>query len=132
VQGNRRLAGRTVTNDEFALATADGNHGVNGLNARLHRGVHALAKGHTRGDALHGANAIRLDRAFPVDGPAQAVDHATDEFVAHGNFDDAPGRPNLRTFLDFEVVAEHSGTDRLLFEVEGDAHTAVRELQEFR
>ena len=40
VEGDGRLARLAVADDQLALPTTDGNHGVDGLDARLDRRVH--------------------------------------------------------------------------------------------
>lgn len=45
IDGDGRLAGATVTDDEFTLATADRNHGVDSLEACLERYLDRLAVG---------------------------------------------------------------------------------------
>ena len=92
----------------------------------------ALAEGHAGGDALDRAGPRGGDRALAVDRVAERVDDAADERVADGHLDDAAGRADLVAFLDVDVVAEDDGADGLLFEVQGDAHLAVGELQQLR
>src|SRR5690606_37783017 len=79
------LTGLAVTDDELALATTDGDHRVDGLDAGLHRLVHALA--------LHDAGRLQLelattlggDLAESVDRVAQRVDDAAQVAVADGD-----------------------------------------------
>ena len=52
VDGDRRLAGLAVTDDQLALAAADRDHRVDGLDAGHDRLVDVLALGHARRDAL--------------------------------------------------------------------------------
>jgi hypothetical protein len=54
VDGDGRLAGLPVADDQLALAAPDGDHRVDGLDAGLHRRVHVLALDHAGGDALDG------------------------------------------------------------------------------
>ena len=55
VDGDGALAGLAVADDQLALAAADRDHRVNGLDAGLHRRVHVLAVDHAGRDALHRA-----------------------------------------------------------------------------
>ena len=55
VDDERRLAGLAVADDELALAAADGDHGVDGLDAGLQRLLDGLA--------LDDARGLELDRA---------------------------------------------------------------------
>ena len=55
VDGQGRLAGLPVADDQLALSTANGDHRVDGLDAGLYRRVHALAGHHVGRDPLDGA-----------------------------------------------------------------------------
>ncbi len=55
IDGNGRLAGLAVADDELALAAADGDHGVDGQDARLQRFAHRRAVDNARGLELDGA-----------------------------------------------------------------------------
>ena len=52
IDGDGRLAGGAVTDDQLALAATDGNHGVHRLDAGLHRLVDGLAGHDVRRDPL--------------------------------------------------------------------------------
>src|SRR5439155_4138502 len=68
VDGDGRLARLAVTDDELALAAADGRHGVNGLDAGLEGLVHRLAGDDARRLHLEAPFALGVDRALAVDG----------------------------------------------------------------
>ena len=89
VEGQRGLAGLAVADDQLALAAADVDHAVDGLDARLQRLAHGLAVDDAGGDALDGAEVLGGDGALAVDGLAERVDHAADHVVAHGDGHDA-------------------------------------------
>ena len=79
------LTGLAVTDDQFALATADGDHRVDGGDTGLHRLVDRLALDDAR---RHGFDQARLtggDFALAVDGAAEGVDDATEHGLAHGH-----------------------------------------------
>ena len=132
VDRDGRLAGLPVADDQLALAAADGDHGVDGLDARLHRRIHRLAHDDARGDALHGAGLGGLDGPLAVDGLAQRVHHPADQRVADRHLDHASGGLDLVALLELGVVAQDQGADRLLFQVEGHAHDAARKLEQLR
>ena len=75
VDGDRGLAGLAVADDQLALAPADRRHGVDGLDAGLHRLGHRLAADDARRLDLHAAGLGAVDRALAVDRLAQGVDH---------------------------------------------------------
>ncbi len=89
VDGDRGLAGLAVADDEFALAAADRHHGVDGLEAGLHRLRHALAENHARRHALQGDFELGVHRALAVDGHAQRIDDAAQKLGTHRHFEDA-------------------------------------------
>ena len=52
VERDGGLAGLAVADDQLALAAADRNHGVDGLDAGLHRLFHGLPRDHAGREAL--------------------------------------------------------------------------------
>ena len=100
VDRHRGLAGLAVADDQLALAAADGGHGVDGLDAGLHRLLHRLAL-HDRGRLqLEGAARLGLDRALAVDRVAQRVDDAAEVAVADRDREDLAGAADLLALLD--------------------------------
>jgi hypothetical protein len=76
VDRDRRLARLAVADDELALAAADRDHGVDRLQARLHRLLHGLARDHARGLELGGPGLGQVDVALAVERAAERVDDA--------------------------------------------------------
>src|SRR3972149_1542710 len=66
VQGERRATREAVADAPLSLATADWDHGVHGLDSRVHGAVHALAHHHVGRDALHRPGLVRLDGTFAI------------------------------------------------------------------
>ena len=130
VDGDGGLAGLAVADDQLALAAADRDERVDGLDARLDGRVHALADDDAGGDSLDRAGLRGDDRALVVQRPPQRVHDAAQERLADGDFDDATGRLDRVAFLDVAGIAEDDGTHRLFLEVEGHAHHAAGELQQ--
>jgi len=64
VERDGGLAGLAVADDQLALAAADRDHGVNGLDAGLHRFLHRLARHHAGRQALHRVELRGLDGAL--------------------------------------------------------------------
>src|SRR5690606_16069526 len=88
VDGDGGLAGLAVTDDEFALATPDGDQGVDRLEAGLHRLMHGFARDDAGGLDLDAAALVGGDRAFAVDRVAQRVHHAAQQALAHRHVHD--------------------------------------------
>src|SRR5581483_2582254 len=130
VERDRRLPGLAVANDQLTLTAADRDHRVNRLDASLHGCVDRFAINHAGCDALQGPRLRGGDRALAVDRLTKRVHHSTDQGVADRDLHNAPGASYLVALGDLEVVAEHDGADRVLFEVQGDAHDPVREFQQ--
>ena len=130
VDGDGGLAGLAVADDQLALAAADGDHGVDGLEAGLHRLVHRFAGDDAGGLDLHLAVVVGLDLALAVDGLADAVDDPADQGLADGNLNDPLGALDRVAFLDVMGFAEDGGADVVLFEVEDHAHDVAGELQQ--
>ena len=74
------LAGLAVANDQFALATADRHHRVDGLDTGLQRLRHRAAGDNARRHFLDDVGLGGVDRAFAVDRVAQGIDHAALQF----------------------------------------------------
>ena len=131
VEDDGGLAGLAVADDQFALAAADGNHRINGLDARLQRLAHRLAIHHARGNALKRIALIRLHRAFAVQRLPERIHHASDHRIAHRHGHNFVRALHRVAFADLRVVAEQHRADLIFFQVQRDAEYAVREFQHF-
>ena len=130
VDGDRRLTGLAVPDDELALAAPDRGHRVDCLDP----GLEWLADRLTAGDPgcldLHAA-LFRVDeRALAVDGLAQGVHDPAEQRVAYGHREDPPGRAHDLLLLDGVDRAEHDRSDGVLVEVHCEPEGAVLELEE--
>ena len=130
VDGDGGLAGLAVADDQLALAAADGDHRVDGLEAGLHRLLHRLALDDAGRLELDAAGVRRVDRALAVDRLAERVDDAAEQRLADRHLGDAAGAPDLVALADLLRLAEDGGADVVLFEVEHQAVDVVRELQQ--
>ena len=61
VDGNGRLAGAPIADDQLALPAANGDHRIDRLDARLERLVHRLPRYDTRRYGLDLPRGMRLD-----------------------------------------------------------------------
>ncbi|KAF5049840.1 hypothetical protein DSECCO2_435730 [anaerobic digester metagenome] len=131
VDADGGLADLTVADDQFALSAADGGHGVDGLQTR----VHGLMNGLTGDDAgsldFDVTEHIRLDRPETVDGIAQGVDDTAHDRVADGNLEDPARTLDDVAFLDVFGLAEKSDAHGVFFKVQNHAHDVTGELEEF-
>jgi len=109
---------------------SDRGHGVDRLEAGLHRLAHGHALDHARGDALDLHGVIGADRPLAVERDAQRVDHAAQERLAGRDLHDAAGPADLIPLLDQGDLAQQHGADVVLLEVEGHAHHPVGQLEQ--
>ena len=89
VERDGGLAGLAVADDELALAAADGDHGVDGLDAGGHGLADGLAIDDAGSETLDGEILVGVDGALVVDGLAERVDDAADHGFADGHGHDA-------------------------------------------
>ncbi len=130
VDGDGRLAGLPVADDQLALPAADGDHGVDGLDPGLHRLLHRLAVDHAGGLPFQQTKLVGDDGPLPVEGLAEGVDHPADQRIAHRDLGHLAGAAHDVAFLDPGVGAEKDRADVVLFEVQHHPDHAARELQE--
>ena len=121
------LAGLAVADDELALASADRDHRVDGLEPGLEGLVDGLAGHDAGGLELQGAASLGLDLAQAVDGPAQRVDDAAQVGVTHGHGEDLAGAAHDLALVDAVEGAQDDDADLALLEVHGQAGGAVLE-----
>ena len=131
VDGDGGLAGGAVADDEFALAAADRDHGVDAHDAGLDGLADRAAFDDARGDFFNRVGGVVRDRALAVDGRAEGVDDAAEEALAHGDGEELAGGLDLVALADAGVVAEEDGADLGFLEVERDAHDAAGEFHHF-
>src|SRR5690606_7145477 len=105
------LAGLAVADDQLALTAADRRHGVDGLQAGLHRLLDSLALHDAGRLQLEGAAAGGLDLAETVDRGAGRVDDAAEIAVAHGDREHLAGATDLLALLDAAELAEDDDAD---------------------
>ena len=123
------LARLPIADDELALTTADGHHGVDRLEAGLQRLAHRLPIDDARRNALDRHEGLRRDRTLAVDRLPQRIHDAAEQLFADGHRDDAPGALHDVAFLDFRVLAEQHRADAVFLEIQRDAEDAVRKLE---
>ena len=105
VERNCGLAGLAVADDQLALAAADRNHRVDGLQTGRHGLSYRLAVDDAGRQPLNGDELIGIDRPFVVDGLAQRVDYAANHRLAHGHTHNAAGALDFVALFDLRVIA---------------------------
>ena len=127
VENDGGFAGLAVADDQLALAAANGDHGIDGLDAGLERLAHGLAVEHAGRDAFEGIALLRNYGTFTVERLAERVDHPADQGLTHGNRHNGVGALDDVAFFEFERLAKKHHTDFFFFEVQRDAENIVRE-----
>ena len=132
VDGDRRLAGLTVADNQLALSAADGNHRIDGLQARLQGLVHRLAEDDARSLALQRhLREVAADRTLAVERLAQRVDDTAEHRLAHADRGRAARAAHEVALLEAVGGPEQHGAHVVLFEIHHHGPHAVVELQQF-
>jgi hypothetical protein len=113
------------------LPAPDGNHRVDGFDARLQGLLDGLAGNDAGRNYLDTAVLVGDDGSLAVEGSSERVHHAPKKRLANGHFGNAPCALDGVALLEFLVGAKHDRADAVLFEVQHHAHYFVRELQQF-
>jgi hypothetical protein len=121
VEGDGGLSGLTVTNDQLTLTTANGHHGVDGLETSLYGLLDGLAGQNTGGLELGTALLGGLDGTLAVDGVAEGVNDTSEEGLADGDVDNLSGTLDGLALLDQSIGTEQHNTDLAGFEVHAHA-----------
>ena len=127
VDGDRRLSGLAVADDELALPAPDGDQAVESLQAGLHRFVDRLARNDARRLHLDATAFGGLRRTLAVDRIAQPVDHAAQQVLPYRNVDDGLGALDRIAFADGAVLAEDDDAHVVVLEIEGHSLNAPGE-----
>ena len=131
IKRNGRLTCLAVTNDQFALAAADRNHRVDGLQTGLNRLAHGLTFDHARSDLFNSVEFLGVDRTLAVDGLAQSVDHSADQSRADRHGKNAAGRLDRIAFRNLFVITENNCADGITFKVQREAVGVIGEFKHF-
>ena len=121
VKSDGSLTGLTVTNDQLTLTTADGNHGVDGLETSLDGLADGLTGQNTGGLELSTAALSGLEGTLSIDGVTESVNDTSEKSLADGNVDNLSGTLDGLTLLDETVRTEKHNTDLAGFQVHAHA-----------
>ena len=75
-----------VTDDQFPLTPANRHHGVDGLQANLHRLVNGLSGNNPGGDLLDSIGLIGINAATAINGVTQGINHPALQSRSHRHF----------------------------------------------
>ena len=87
VESDGSLSGLTVTNDQLTLATANGHHGVDGLETSLCGLVDGTTGQDTGGLELGTALLGGLEGTLSIDGVTEGVDNTSEKSLTDRNVD---------------------------------------------
>ena len=125
------FTGLTVTDDQFALSTSDGDHGVDTLESGGQRFGNGLSVDYARRFTVEGHEIFfALDVTTTVEGISQRVDDTAEHVLIDHNRGDAAGAFHAVSFFNAFGRTENHGTDVVLFEVHGYCHYAVVEFDQ--
>ena len=122
------FAGGAVTDDEFALATANRDHGVDGHDAGLHGDGHGLTGDDAGSEFFDRILGIGDDRAFAVEGFAQGIDDAAEQAFAYRDGKEAAGGADFVAGLDAFSGTEEHAAHFSFFEVQRETEDPAGEL----
>ena len=130
VDGDGRLARLAVADDQLALTAPDRDEGVDRLDARLNGCVDRLPNDDARRDPLDRTSLGAVDSPLVIERFSEGVDHPPQESLADGHLDHPPGRLDQVAFRDRLGLTKDDDADRLLGQVQRQAHHAIRELEQ--
>lgn len=87
IQGDSGLSGLTITNNQLTLATADGNHSIDGLETGLDGLVDRLTGQNAGSLELSTALLLAVDGALAVDRVTEGIDDTTKHLGADRDID---------------------------------------------
>ena len=128
---DRRLAGLAVAQDQLALAAADGNQRIDDLQAGLQRHRDRRAVHDGRGGPFDGQAIRGVQGAAAVERPAERVDDAAQQGIAHRHVHHAAFAFDLVARVQVRMVAEQHDVDLVFVDVEGDAAQAAGKTDQF-
>ncbi|MBA7603754.1 hypothetical protein ES703_10871 [subsurface metagenome] len=132
VQGNGRLAGLAVADNELPLAAADGGHAVDGLEARLQGLFHRQPGDDIRRLAFDGHRLLRLNVPAPVNRLAQGAHYPAQHGLANADLHHlscATGQVALTHQL---ALAKEHQSDVVLLQVQRHAEHVMGKLHQLR
>ena len=130
IRCNGRLSGLAVADDKLTLSPSDGDHGIDGLDARLKGLKYGLPLADTGCGALDGTEFFRHDGTRSVDGLTKGINNTPDHGVTYGNRHNLTGTVNGLAFTDLLVGTEEHDRNAVLFKVLSHTEASVLELDQ--
>jgi hypothetical protein len=121
VDRNGGLARLPVAENQLALAAPNGDERVDDHKARLKRCRNRRAVHDGRGRAFDGQPLARGHRPFAIEWPAEWVDDAPEQCVAHGHVHDPARALDFISRVELLVFAEQNYADFVYVHVERNA-----------
>ena len=125
VERNGRLAGLAVADDEFALAAADGEHGIDGQKSRLHGLVDRLAVDDAGGGSFNGVIIRFGNFALAVDRRAERIDHAAEKRISDRDTGGSAAAEDDAARLYGGLARKNNAADTFFLQIEHHAAHAV-------
>jgi hypothetical protein len=131
VDGQRRLAGGMVADDQLALAPAEREQGVHHHQPGLHRLGHEIALDDRRRGALDRQARLGLDGALAVERSAERIHDPSQQRLADRHLDDLAGAEHLVTRLDIGRGVQKDAADQVRVQDPREPDLAACEPQHF-
>ena len=131
VDGNGRLAGLPVAQNQLALAAPDGNECIDDLQAGLQRHDNRRTIHDGRCRTFNRRACAGKHRPQAVERAAQRVNHPAQQAVAHDNVHHPPGALDLVARMQARIVAQQHHADFSLVHIEGNAKHIAGKLHQF-
>ena len=129
INRDRGLAGLTVADNQFPLTAANGNHGVNRLDTRLHRAINRFARHNAGRHFFHRIKLLGFYLATAVNRLSNRVDHPAQKLFPHRYGHNAFGALHSVAFFNRDKVPQDNRADCFLFQIQSDADCTTRKLQ---
>src|SRR5210317_1424447 len=123
------LTNLTIADNQLTLALANRSHRINRFGAGIHRLMDTLSGDNAGSQNLDLGGMLGIDRPLAVNWKTDTVNDAAFHFGSNRNLGNTTGALDNIAFLDTRNIAENGATDVVLFEVQGQAHDAARELE---
>ena len=129
IGGNRGFPRLAITDNEFALAAANGNHGVDRFQPGLQGFTHGLALNHPRSPDFDQTGLRGLNRTFSIYGLPNGIHDAPDEGITNRNLGNAARSLDRIAFFNPRVGAHQHRAHAVFLQIQGHAEDVSWKLQ---
>src|ERR1700730_8843582 len=130
VDRDRRLADGTIADDEFALAAAEREQGIDDDETGLNWLDHEIPIDNRRCRALNGLQRVGRYWSFTIEWPAEWIDDATEHCRPHGNAHDISRAAHHVASLDCIDVVQQNTADPVALEYLSKSELSFIEAQQ--